>query len=231
MKKYKAQYGFTLIELLIAASLISIILSITFGSYIVTARCAKAADQHMTRSLEAAQLMMILDRHLRSVINPGEKSVDKDRSFDPLDQRSQNEGGFYVEGSANTDISFEFITAGGGFEPYRCRPGVFKVHYSFDRSTHRLSAVCRAFSQYLPNAQEDHRSLKVIAENVHDLKLRFYNGRDWLNQWQPNDPRQLPAAVRIEIEYITPNRQRLTYSMVVPVMSGSTFAQSLQEGT
>ncbi len=172
--------GFTLIELLIAISIAATILAIIYTSYSTTIRIRKDTDERMN-----------IYQRGRSILDRMSKEIGSAISFEGR------------EGFASTITMEEVITKGMvvpkelqfvgdedtisflstfGFS----KGGIFKISYYTESDFDELSLYCREEGMVDLLRSDDpfkEDEGKLLAENISELKFRYYNGKEWIEEW------------------------------------------------
>jgi len=212
------QRGFTLIELLVAVALIATVLSITYGSYVVTTRSAQSCKSRIALSEQGRVTLERMTRHIRCSYG----GSDSDRTEDDQTGSDQTEtvvetSVSYFDGNAhapNGEI-LSFVSTSGLREEKGAKDGLFKVVYRFDRRRRELAL---SLSRFVGTAEgTGKRDWRVIADQVKSVDLAFFDGEKWLDRWEFEDKGVLPRAVRIELGGENESLQRYDYSTVAYV--------------
>ncbi|MHC4354373.1 MAG: PilW family protein, partial [Planctomycetota bacterium] len=166
------QRGFTLIELLVAVALIATVLSITYGSYVVTTRSAQACKSRIALSEQGREALEQMARHIRCSY----AGSDSDRAEDSQARSDQPEAVpetniSYFDGNAhapNGEI-LSFVSTSGLREEKEIRDGLFQVVYRFDRRRRELAL---SLARFVGTAEgTGKRDWRVIADQVKFVDL------------------------------------------------------------
>jgi type II secretion system protein J len=210
--------GFTLIELLVAVALISTVLSITYGSYVVTTKSARACKSRIALSEQGRTALEQIARHVRCSF----AGSDSGRTEDSQARSDQPEAVpettiSYFDGNAhapNGEI-LSFVSTNGLREEEGTKDGLFQVVYRFDRRRRELAL---SLARFVGTAERTgKRDWRVIADQVKSVDLAFFDGEKWLDRWEFEDKKVLPRAVRIELGGENESLQRYDYSTVAYV--------------
>lgn len=212
------QRGFTLVELLVAVALIATVLSITYGSYVVTTRSAQAGKSRIALFREGRQTLEQMARHIRCSY----ASAASDPKDDVQDKSNQSEVSreteiSYFDGDAdapNGEI-LNFVSTSRLTEDKEAEYGLFQIVYRFNRRTTELAVSSERFVATSEGTEK--RIWRVIADQMRSVDLAFFDGEKWSQRWDFTDKKVLPRAVRIEIGGENESLQRYDYSTVAYV--------------
>lgn len=193
--------GFTLVEILVAVTIIVGIVSMVYGSYFATSKSAQACKAKMSLSQQGRKVLEQMARHIRCSYVPAAKKYaysvtpnSKQRKQIPEDEIN------YFKGNPDepTGEILHFITMNGIFTGRNSSDGLFEVAYKFDKSRGVLSFSQRRFVGTAKSIAEK-RNWQPIARNIECIELDFFDGKQWLNNWDFKDKGKLPSAVKINI--------------------------------
>jgi len=207
--------GFTLIEMLVAVAMIVTIVSMVYGSYSATSRSAEAYKARMTLADRARSVLQQMARQIRCCYGgaPAD-STDPTKAALPKTAAILQGSVNYFKGgpsAPNGEILHLVTTSALLGEPPG--GGLFDAAYRFDRSTHTLFVSCTRFVQ-APKGLVEERDWSPLIENVEHIELGFFDGRQWLGEWDFTRTKNLPAAVRIDIACRDENRRQCSYGTV-----------------
>ena len=209
------QRGFTLIELLVAVTLISIILSMAYGSYVTTTKSAEACKSRIALSEQGRRTLEHIARHIRCSY-AGAVSDDDENARNGTDQKVTEikQSIDYFNGNARSQNGeiLNLVTTCGLSEVGAAKEGLFEVCYRFNRRTRQLAISVMRFSGETQKARK--KDWQVISDDVESVDLEFFDGEEWLHRWDFTDKKELPRAVRIEISGRNENLQRYDYRTV-----------------
>lgn len=212
------QRGFTLIELLVAVALISIILSMAYGSYVTTTKSAEVCKSRIVLSEQGRRTLEHIARHIRCSY-AGAVSDDDENVRNGTNQKVTEikQSIDYFNGNARSQDGeiLNLVTTCGLSEDKAAKEGLFEVCYRFNRRTRQIAISVMRFVGETQKARK--RDWQVISDDVESVDLEFFDGEDWLRQWDFADKKELPRAVRIEIRGCNENLQRYDYRTVAYV--------------
>jgi prepilin-type N-terminal cleavage/methylation domain-containing protein len=215
--------GFTLIEMLVAVTMIVTIVSMVYGSYSATSKSAEAYKARMTLADRVRSVLQQMARQIRCCYG-GAPADSTDPTKAALPKTAIPHGAWglqspvnYFKGgpsAPNGEILHLVTTSALSGEP----PGgaLFDAAYRFDKSTHILFVSCTRFVQ-APKGLVEERDWSPLIENVEHIELTFFDGGQWLGEWDFARRKNLPAAVRIDIACRDENRRQCRYSTVAHI--------------
>ena len=239
--------GFTLIEILVAVTIIATIVSMVYGSYFATAR---SADVYKTRMALSAQTRRVLCRMARQI-----RCSYIGEAIEDADLAEKNSGGTNkIRKGPVIYFNYEPDACDTGFQPVKTRPGwpchsgtlhlvttnrlfcedgyangLFDVAYKFDKDIGTLYLSQRRFTGTPENNIED-RNWRPLLTNVEFVELGFFDGRQWLLEWDFEQKKKIPVAVKIDITCEDENSRQCQYGTVAYVnCSGNRDRKTLIE--
>jgi len=215
--KHKAdKTGFTLIEMLVAVTMIVTIVSMVYGSYSATSKSAEAYKARMTLGDHARSVLQQMARQISCCYGgaPAD-STDPTKAAPPKTTAILQSPVNYFKGgpSAPNGEILHLVTTSALSGGPDVAGGLFDAAYRFDKSTHILFASCTRFVQ-TPKGLVDERDWSPLIENVEHIELTFFDGRQWVGEWDFTRRKNLPAAVRIDIACRDENRRQCIYGTV-----------------
>ena len=230
MKNKLDREGFTLVEILVAVALITVILSMIYGSYFATSKSAQACKARIKILQQARKTLEQMAQQIRcsyagTDVNDMDSVLSGSYQMNPMPENNIN---FFNGNSvAPAGEILHFVTTNGFFEKKVPVDDLFDVYYKFDKSTGVLYLSQMRFIGTVRKFEE--RNYKPIANNVERLELTFFDGQEWLHNWDFKDKKKLPCAVRVEIGFEDENYQRCDYSTVANVSCRKNQVQTQTE--
>ena len=208
--------GFTLVEMLVAIVILAVVLTIAYSvfssSYSALHRVNPDRDPFQTARL-------ILDRMTEEIQSayhrPGlgytgfvGKSDEKDEA--PWDSLTfSTMANFYwikkVEGINESDFLRISYTLVEDEEERRLMRAQDPAFGPFEDDWETLSSTERGVHQ--------------LADGVWGIDLRYFDGEDWVEDWNSADQEKLPRAVEVKLILETAAGKRLPFYTVIPVGS------------
>ena len=209
--KYKA---FTMLELLVAMALMVVVASCLYTALYTGFRAKRSALSTVEPTSLAINAIELIKQDTYGVLPPGGTLAGSFLGNDSLG----------VNG-VDTD-SLEFYTTHIYSENDHPVGGLGKIELvleedtDYDRENYRL--VRRITTNLLSPRAIDPEE-QVLCRNVKSLNLRYFNGDNWLDEWDSTvDANSLPLAMEIDIQvlYNSSNKEsqirRLTQSFAIP---------------
>lgn len=208
--------GFTLIEMLVAVAMIVTIVSMVYGSYSATSKSAEAYKARMTLADQARSVLQQMARQIRCCYGgaPADSTEPTKAALPKTAAILQSPVNYFKGGPSapNGEILNLITTSGLSGEP-DLAGGLFDAAYRFDKSTHILFVSCTRFVQ-APKGLVEERDWSPLSENIEYIELGFFDGRQWLGEWDFTRTKNLPAAVRIDIACRDENRRQCSYGTI-----------------
>ena len=207
--------GFTLVEILVAMSLIAAIFSMVYGSYFAASRSAQACETRIAMLQQGQEMLEQMARQIRcSYAGAVVDDANSVRSGSNQKRMMPRESISYFSGDQDAPGGkiLRLVTTNARFEEKRPSEGLFEVTYRFDKRAGMLSLHQRKYPGVAQESEQD--DWQPIADNVESLELAFFDGEQWLDNWEFKDKKKLPNAVRIEISCRDENYRLYRYGTV-----------------
>jgi general secretion pathway protein J len=199
VSKHRSVAGFTLVEILVAMAIFGLVLAAIYASWTAILRASKTG-------LEAAAQA----QRERIAIHTIEDALTTARSF-ATDLRHYS---FVAENGSEATLSFvarlpKSFPRGGKFGDLDVRRVTFSVE-SGQGSQRQL--VLRQSPIMMEFDEDEKEHPLVLAKNVKDLLLEFWNAdaNEWVDEWRQTN--SLPKMVKVTLRLENPN-QRYSYSL------------------
>jgi len=209
MSNRRAKSGLTLIELLIALAMVVAIISMVNAGFFAASRSTKSCTDKMTLNWQQLRLIDNIAGQIRCAYAPQQSKTDC-FEYSPADN------------------TLHFMTTKPFDSTTDENVGLLKVDYRLDRSRSTLLLSQRRFVETPGDASPQWRQ---IAENIKDIRLEFFDGRQWLDRWNYNEQKTLPSAVRITIKYKQPDLSEQTCSTTAFVCLAGNNRQTVRTET
>jgi len=184
--------GFTLIELLIAVALSALLLVTVYATYFSIARTIETTSQSQEQLETGRVLLEMVKRDIRGVTGG---------QF-PLIGKLQE-----IDGKSVTTI--EFVTSSrSSANPFTWS----KVAYSLVEDEHGEKVLIKKEAR---NPKEDVNQFGKVFEvsrMVSSFQLNFFDGTQWVEEWDSRSTGKLPKQVRIVIEISDGNKNSSTFT-------------------
>ncbi len=179
MRNKRTKSGLSLVELLIAMAMVVVIISMVNAGFFAASKSAESCTDKMTLDWQQLRLIDNIAGQIRCV-------------FAPVQSKT---GCFEYSPAANM---LHFLTT----KPFACakdeNAGLLEVSYKFDPDRNTLLLSQR---RYVETSADASLKWQEIAENIKDIGLQFFDGRQWLDRWDSGSQNNLPSAVRITVKY------------------------------
>ena len=213
--------GFTLIEILVAMTIIATIASMVYGSYFATAKSTDAYKARMAASGQAQKVLRWMTQQIRCSY-VGKMAQEEETESAGTDSSRTSK----IKKSPVVYFSYEPDTPGSGilhlvtthmlFCEDGYASGLVDIAYKFDKNSGTLSLSQRSFVGTTEKYLED-RNWRPLLENVESVELDFFDGRQWLQEWDFELKKKIPAAVKIGITSKDENDRQCHYGTIAYV--------------
>ena len=197
--------GFTIIEILLALAMVGMILGVLYSAY--------TAVTSSTRNYDS-----ISDIYQTARIVLGNMSREISGAFQPLYAKEEilfaGESKDFRGGGADR-LSLVTTTCLRGGEEERGYDAFELTYYRGFGMKDGLLLMRRA-PYYDPEEPFEEGEETILAEHVYGLDFAYYDGAEWLEEWDGETQEKLPRAVRITLALaIDEDRPPQTFSTVV----------------
>jgi len=233
MKHCLQKKGFTLIELLVATAMVVTIVSMVYGSYFATSQSVRLCRTRIANFHQGQEVLRQITRQIRGAYAPAGSDVKKSLS-EPGKAGSLTNAGtvmskqttfetdksinYFAGGCQNPDgqVFLHLVTANPVSLEQKRAYGLFEVRYKFDKRQGQLFLNQGKFVGSVNKARQK-RDYQLIAEDIQELELAFFDGQKWQKSWSFNDEKKLPTAVKIEITTEDQNHHKYHYGIITHV--------------
>ncbi len=222
MRHRSSRTGFTLIEILVAMTIIVSIVSMVYGSYFATSKSAEAYKTRMTLSQDVRDVLQQMARQIRCSYAVRPKSpASGGKPILPKTKGILESPVNYFKGGWNAPAGeiLQLVTTSRLSLAQERTDGLLDVAYNFDPSTGTLFVSQRRFVHIGKDADATNRNWSPLIESVEHIELTFFDGEQWLGEWDFTQKKQLPGAVRISITCEDENRRQCSYSTIAHICS------------
>lgn len=211
--------GFTLVEMLVAVSIVVTIFSMVYGSYFATAKSTDVYKTRMTLSQQSRKVLGQLARQIRcSYIGEKEELTNPAKTISSQKREITEKPVIYFnyEPTARTDKILQLVTTYRLFCPETQADGLFDVIYKFDKNSGTLYLSQKRFVGKLERFIEK-RNWRPLLTGLQTIEFDFFDGRQWLPEWDSEQKKRLPVAVKISISCEDENYRQCHYDTVAYV--------------
>ena len=195
--------AFTLLEIIIALSMLVLILGSVYGTYTAATRSlAHSKPKHALQQQATVFLQRIASEIRCSYAGYEDESQPATNSIrtGERERLKQEDSPLFEGGEVSSGRSFlRFVTSAVASKREHSLGGLAIVEYMLDNSTNTLS---RSKRRYIGGFEvdKDNYNWLVVLENVRSVSVEYFDGDDWLSQWNSNDTKGfLPEAVGISL--------------------------------
>lgn len=196
--------AFTLLEIIIALSMIVVILGSVYGTYTAATRSlTHSKPKHALQQQATVFLQRIASEIRCSYAGYKDKSLppatNNIRSGD-RERLKQEDASLFEGREVSSGSSFlQFVTSTVASKREHSLGGLAIVEYMLDSSTNTLSRSKRRYIDGF-EVDKDNYNWLVVLENVQAISVEYFDGDEWLNEWNSNDTKGLlPQAVGISL--------------------------------
>jgi prepilin-type N-terminal cleavage/methylation domain-containing protein len=229
MSDRRRDKAFTLVEILVALAIISMIVTMVYGSYAATTRSLDVYNCRMTCSGQADLVLRLMARQIRcAYAPPAPARPTQPSAFSG--QPGPQFGNSSVPGAAwgtapaffqgdSRDARGEILRllTTGGFSPSPDRPGgLSRISYRYEAQDNVL-AICW---QPCAGPFEQPRGTPVwhpVLSGVTGIELEFHDGQQWQPRWTSGPAGKLPGAVRVTLTVVDESGRTHNYRTAAPV--------------
>ncbi|MDT8302637.1 MAG: type II secretion system protein GspJ [Sedimentisphaerales bacterium] len=226
--------GFTLIEILVSVTIIATIVSMVYGSYFATAKSADAYKAKMTTSGQTQKVLRWMAQQIRcSYVGKVTEEEETESAGTDSSRTSKIKKSpimyFSYEPDAPGSGTLHLVTTHMLFCEDGYTGGLVDIAYKFDKNSGTLSLSQRRFVGTPEKYLED-RNWRPLLENVESVELEFFDGRQWLKEWDFELKKKIPAAVKIGITSTDENGRKCHYGTIAYMgCSGNSGREILSE--
>ncbi len=210
------QRGFTLLELLVAIGIVAVLLSILYSTFNAVVRSTEQVEDVAEVSLMARISLSLMTRDLRSAYwRPPQPGIPSGFSlFVGTDEER--------DGRPSDSLSFTALSHARVIDGNQ-DPALSHLDYALaavpDQSTwvllHREETNLLSLSGVTLEEFE-------LAEKIHGLNLRYFDGEIWSNEWDAVERNALPKAVEIRIIFRDGSGHQRPFTTITDIPLGQT---------
>jgi type II secretory pathway pseudopilin PulG len=193
--------GFTLLETLIAVFVLGLILSAVLGSYRVVTGTTADLESKIALEQEGRFFVQRLARQIRCCYGgPADqvrRSAPDVKSARPAAATDEPTPLFRGGPAVFDDAVLQFVTTSSSLNRNSVAGSLTLVAYKVDKGRGAW-LVCEDLYGRRRTKEED-REWREVLTDLQEIELRFFNGVDWLTEWDSNVAGGLPKAVRIKL--------------------------------
>ena len=208
----KQKTGFTLLEMLIAVTLVVLIVSMVYGTYRATLQTVPPAREKGKLTQQACTLFTGMARQISGLYPFAAPSAAAVRQTE--NRRVQPAGPACLIGDSRQHqgkiLSLLTTTGIGAGEGEN---GLLRAEYRFDAAA---GILFYRQQRWLPAEEPtpDGGGDRPLAHHIKTIQLEFSDGKNWFDGWNNTE---VPAAVRIRVEFQGESSVPLRREILVPV--------------
>jgi prepilin-type N-terminal cleavage/methylation domain-containing protein len=207
--------GFTLVEILVAMAIIVTIVSMVYGSYFATSKSTQACKSRITISQQGRKVLEQMARQIRcSYAGKADKHTNPTSTFKQKEAVRASAIDYFNGNSdePNGEILHLVTTNGFFYGPDQAK-GLFDIAYKFNKSSGTLSINQRRFV-HISEPLIEQNNWRPLIRNIEYVELAFFDGQQWLAEWDFKEKKELPNAVKIIIACKDENARRYYYRTI-----------------
>ncbi len=225
--------AFTLIEMMISLAIVSLIVTMVYGSYAATSRTLDVYNSRLTCSERAHLVLRLLARQIRGAClpTPGAASTQAvpfstspeiRRGNPPLRNNipQTSADAFRGDPRAPRGEILCLTTTGGFAAGLDSRGGLSRITYRYEAQTGGLSISCAPL-MYNSDQRRSPPVWRPVLSGVTSIELEFYDGRRWQPRWDGRETGAVPQAVRIALDLVDESGRTHRYQTAIPIASQS----------
>lgn len=194
MKSSYKQSGFTLLELLTAMSMMVVLAASLFSSLYIAFKAKESADRAVGPVRQSRIIMKLLQQDIEAALPPTGTLAGDFQGIDGLDNRGRSSDNLWFfttnyqqfhQGAASDIVHVELLLTPSGYDESNM-------------------LVRRTAVNLLPSIESKYIE-EILCRNVLSFDLSYYDGFDWLNNWDSASlDNSLPKAIQIMLSIQQP---------------------------
>jgi len=199
--------AFTLMETLISIAIITIIVSVMYGSYCAAANSINRCQGNIDTTRQAQILLDTITQQIRT-------------AYAPDATKSESKKCFYGNDADSSGIILQLITT-AGIEQRNLYNGPVQVTYKYDHVKGIVYYSQRKDIYNLDSSSNEQGNQQILTEKVVSINLTFFDGEKYHQQWPVPDSKSLPRAVKIDVTFESANQRQPKKFTTIACVSGS----------
>jgi type II secretion system protein J len=209
--------GFTLLEILVALAVLSMIMSVIYGTYRAVTGSIVRLQPQVVLEQKGRFFVQRLSRQLRCCYGgqPAKAIQSTQKRSDGREDVVKRRDVLFGGGEALGDnVLLAFVTSGMA-QGRESNLGYLKrVSYRLDSSQSALLTCEDLYGQPLDT---DDQEWHVILEDVAGIEFEYFDGEEWRDKWSSAVSNGPPRAVRTKLVLESQDAQTLSFTWVIPV--------------
>jgi len=202
----KTMTGFTLLEIMISIGILVVILTIVYNTFNSSIRAFTTIDEHGDTYGEARLVLNRMSEEIGSIYmsgdNPNTGLLGEDRDEDDLPFDSLHFTSLSHIRWVKDSRESELCEIGYYLETDREREQTF---------------LFRREDWNVGGALEEGGIALELAERIDGLDFRYYDGEEWVDDWDSKARGGLPKAIEVVLLVEDPSRKRIAFSSIITV--------------
>jgi len=193
--------GFTLIEILVALAIVAVVVTLSYETFNGVIRSVQQVDDQAELDQMVRVSMSIMVNELNSAYwrPPSEKASATPYEFTGTDNQAGEEPS---DSLRFTMLSHTRAKEGGG------DPTVSILEYELvPVAQSEVATLMHTEETNYLSLSENSLERFELAEQVVGLNFRYFDGKQWSEEWSASDRKKLPRAVEIQIDFRDSNGQ------------------------
>jgi len=185
--------GFTLLELLVALAIVAVVITLLYESFNAVLRSTQLVDEESEIDQMVRISMERITSELRSAYYglPSQTAGSSTFMFVGQDSMASD---YPTDTLRFSTLSHARVSSGNA------DPTVSIVEYSLVPVPETDTAVLMHREETTPlSSSASGLEEYELAESVVGLSFRYFDGKDWTEQWNDSDKKKLPKAVEIQL--------------------------------
>ncbi|GBE14659.1 pseudopilin GspJ [bacterium BMS3Abin14] len=206
--------GFTLIEVMVAFTILAVMAGVAFSVVFSSTKRSRALDRQMNLSMEAGSIMNLITEDLAGTF------------------RREGTIPFFVGSDVfHEDIpsdEVQFLTTSTlPVDPQASRGDLAEVAYRLTFDEEGRSTLFRREQSPPSGAYDEGGVSNVVSDKVRSFNLRYYDGRDWVDEWDSldtgggSDHGKIPLEIEIEIKLSDGDFSTTLRTRIAPPMAAA----------
>ncbi len=201
-----ATRGFTLLEVVISVGILVVILTIVYNTFNSSIKAYTAMENQGDAYAQARIVLNRMSEEITSVYfsgqnrNTGLVGEDKDEDDLPADSLHFTSLSHirWVKDSKESEL---------------CEIG----YYLEKNEETRESFLFRREDWNVDGTLDEGGNPLEVAEGVDGLNFRYYDGKDWVDEWDSRIKGEMPKAIEVVLVMRDPRRGRITFSSIFSI--------------
>lgn len=215
--------AFTLLEIIIALSMLVLILGSVYGTYSAATMSLSHSKPKHALQQQATVFLQRMASEIRCSYagykDESPKPPANDVRTGERERLKQEDESLFEGREVSSGRSFlQFVTSAVASKRERNLGGLAIVEYMLDSSMNTLSRSKRRYIGGFEVNKDDYNWM-VVLENVQAISIEYFDGDEWLEEWNSNDTEGLlPKAVKISLVMQSEDVGPLSFASTVKIV-------------